>query len=188
MVEIVTHSGHQSAAANVSGTMTTEHSLSSSFFDDGRPQSDGGEEPQSMHRTTDDVRRLSFISFADVVNAEHAEATELTSSRDYFPVASFSSNSAIVPIQNRSPSPLRSPTSSHGFGTSPPTSISTSFKNLDFSPTRAGFSPGSPPLTSQRPSSPSSGNDLNIETMRQALRKTGSLEFPVSSPVGNEDA
>lgn len=191
MVEIVTHSAHQPAATNVSGNITTEHSLSSSFFEDGRLQSEDGEDATSTHKAPDpvDVRRLSFISFADVVNAEHAEANELATSRDCFPVASFSSNSA---VQNRSPSPLRSPTSSHGFGTSPPTSIAPSFKGLDFSPTRTGFMPGSPPLTSQRPASPTTGNELNVETMRQALRKTGSSDVitgrsRLPSPVGNED-
>jgi hypothetical protein len=106
---------------------------------------------------TADVRRLSFISFADVVNAEHAETNEGHTS---------------VPIRergiNRSPSPLRSP-SSHGFGTSPPTSIATSFTGLDMPPTRL------PTVNSaQSPVSSSFGGDLNVETMRQALRRTGS--------------
>jgi hypothetical protein len=64
---------------------------------------------------------------------------------------------------------LRSPSSSHGFGTSPPTSIATSFTGLDMPPTRL------PTVNSaQSPVSSSFGGDLNVETMRQALRRTGS--------------
>ncbi|KAJ6009769.1 hypothetical protein N7499_004831 [Penicillium canescens] len=152
-VEIVTHSLHQPA-----GVPSAEQSMSSSSID-AHHLSDM-EDISSSYGALDtaDVRRLSFISFADVVNAEHAETNEVHTS---------------VPIRergiNRSPSPLRSPSSSHGFGTSPPTSIATSFTGFDMPPTRL------PTVNSaQSPVSSSFGGDLNVETMRQALRRTGS--------------
>ena len=101
---------------------------------------------------TTDPRRLSFISFADVVQAEHAETD-----RD---ATQFISLSATA---NRSPSPMRSPASSHGFSASPPISGATSEKG-----------PGSPTALAA-PSPPlGSTGELQIETMRQALRRTGS--------------
>jgi hypothetical protein len=108
---------------------------------------------------TTDVRRLSFISFADVVNAEHAETNESH--------LGGVSRERLGDL-NHPPSPLRSPTSSHALSTSPPTSIETSFKGPDMSPTRF------PASSAQSPVSSSFGGDLNVETMRQALRKTGS--------------
>lgn len=101
---------------------------------------------------TTDPRRLSFISFADVIQAEQAETD-----RD---ATQFISLSATA---NRSPSPVRSPVSSHGFSASPPRSGATSERGPS-SPTVHGTH--SPPL--------GTSGELQIETMRQALRRTGS--------------
>ena len=72
---------------------------------------------------------------------------------------------------NRSPSPVRSPMSSHGMGPSPPTSGAPSMKGVDIASAKLARLPASP--TSGTHSPPLSG-ELQIETMRQALRKTGS--------------
>ena len=154
-VEIVTHSLHQPA-----GATSAEQSMSSSIDAHLLSQADTDELSSSYGALdTSDVRRLSFISFADVVNAEHAETNETHQggvSRER------------LGDSNHPPSPLRSPTSSHAMSTSPPTSIATSFKGPDMSPTQ-------PPASSaQSPISSSFGGDLNVETMRQALRRTGS--------------
>ncbi|CAL5866620.1 uncharacterized protein PFLUO_LOCUS829 [Penicillium psychrofluorescens] len=190
-VEIVTHSLHQSAVAGVIGASPMEQSLSSSVIDDhmvGTNHSDA-DEVSSAHGALDstDVRRLSFISFADVVNAEHAETGDTWASRDPSQHASAPGGPA-----NRSPSPLRSPASSHAMGTSPPTSIATSFKGTEMSPPPGARGAGSPFPPAQSPVSSSFGGELNIETMRQALRRTGSGELggvasQTASAVGNDE-
>jgi hypothetical protein len=125
---------------------------------------------------------LSFISFADVVHGEHEFGD---ARRDSTYVAGHPS---LAPA--RSPSPLRSPTSSAAPGTSPPTSVTASVKGFETSPHRAPRGAGSP-LPGQ--SSPlGGGNEINVETMRQALRKTGSGDLshfrsPPLSAVGNDD-
>lgn len=110
------------------------------------------------------MRRLSFISFADVVQAEHAETDRDAASQ-------FMSLSSTA---NRSPSPVRSPASSRAFSASPPASGATSEKGAPGSPT--GHGTQSPGL---------GGGELQIETMRQALRRTGSgdLSGGRSQPV-----
>lgn len=173
-VEIVTHSAHQPAAV----TITEAHHdqpTSPILSDDNLRHTTSGTESlmevpsasASNYANLDsvDVRRLSFISFADVVHAEHDIATG-DNRRDSAAIMSHPSFN--IP---RSPSPLRSPLSSTGAtGTSPPTSHETS------------------------PHRPAAGpvGDLNIETMRQALRKTGSGDLsgfrsPSVSATGNED-
>lgn len=177
-VEIVTHNLHQSAASGVSGSATADQSLSSSGIID-----HAGAPPPEMdaHGAVDvDVRRLSFISFADVVNAEHAETGEFAHGQNLSQGAMSSGNPMFTSFQNRSPSPLRSPTSSHGFGTSPPTSIATSFKGLEMSPNHGPRRAGSPFPLAQSPVSSHFGGDLTVETMRQALRRTGSGDLGVS--------
>ncbi|KAJ5624703.1 hypothetical protein N7510_001012 [Penicillium lagena] len=190
-VEIVTHSLHQSAVAGVIGASSMEQSLSSSVIDD-HIHSDA-DEVSSAHGALDstDVRRLSFISFADVVNAEHAETGDPWASRDPSQHTSGPAISTGGPA-NRSPSPLRSPASSHAMGTSPPTSITTSFKGTEMSPPHGARGAGSPFPTAQSPVSSSFGGELNIETMRQALRRTGSGELggvasQTASAVGNDE-
>ncbi|KAF3403786.1 hypothetical protein F1880_010236 [Penicillium rolfsii] len=194
-VEIITHSMHQSAAANVTGTSTAEHSLASSgFVDHTGFHSIEADEGSFSHAALDstDVRRLSFISFADVVNAEHAETGESMYSREPSQVGGSSSLPLGSGYHNRSPSPMRSPASSHGLGTSPPTSIATSFKGIELSPNNGTRAPGSPLPLAQSPVSSSFGGELNVETMRQALRRTGSGDLggfasQTASAIGNDE-
>jgi len=109
-----------------------------------------------------DVRRLSFISFKDIVHSEQQQrdASHLheVGSRD-------SLNFGVLPSaslpHDRAASPLRSPTSISGLTTPP------------------SYDTSSTPLSS--PSQQTLGlaqqqqhGDLTIETMRQALRKTAS--------------
>ncbi|KAF2634478.1 hypothetical protein P280DRAFT_239302 [Massarina eburnea CBS 473.64] len=162
-VEIIMHAGHQPAAAAVAGSVADSlHSPSLAHEDLVGSHSDLGESTTSANPNygsldTTDPRRLSFISFADVVQAEHAETD-----RD---AVQFMSLSSTV---DRSPSPVRSPASSRGFSASPPRSGAPSEKGV----LPVGMrSPGSP--TTHGTQSPQSG-DLQIETMRQALRRTGS--------------
>ncbi|KIX07165.1 uncharacterized protein Z518_01818 [Rhinocladiella mackenziei CBS 650.93] len=186
-VEIVTHATHQPAVVTITG-LGADQSMASSMQDEFPPA------PASVHRQdTDnastygpldstDVRRLSFISFADVVHGEQELGDVRRDS------AHLSGHPSLIPP--RSPSPIRSPTSSAAFGTSPPTSITASVKGFETSPNRAQRGAASP-LPGQ--SSPLTGaSEINIETMRQALRKTGSGDLshfrsaPVSA-VGNDD-
>lgn len=160
-VEIVMHSHHQPAAVTVTG-MGMEPVVGN-WADEliAHPDKDDAASNYGALDSTD-VRRLSFISFSDIVQSEHAEHA---GSRDSIYVAGLSTLSS---GHNRSPSPVRSPVSSQGFGTSPPTSKSGSVKGVELSP--RGKSLGSPILTH----APLNGGELTIETMSQALRRTGS--------------
>jgi hypothetical protein len=114
---------------------------------------------------------LSFISFADVVQAEHGSHSAVPGSRDSIHLVGLTSLPAAV---NRSPSPIRSPVSSQGPETSPPTSNPGSMKGIELSPPRRPL--GSPTsLNNLNVNLP--GSDLNIETMSQALRRTGSTDL-----------
>ncbi|KAI1468102.1 uncharacterized protein F4812DRAFT_390764 [Daldinia caldariorum] len=169
-VEIVTHNAHQPASVTVTGASQYETS-SNSWAEDLAAFSDK-EEAASNYGSLDsaDVRRLSFISFADVVQAEQVPPN---SSRDSMHLAGLTSiGSRGV---NRSPSPIRSPVSSQGPETSPPNSISGSIKGLSMSPVRKPL--GSPTSVEH---SLSVNGDLNIETMSQALRRTGSTDLSIA--------
>jgi hypothetical protein len=166
-VEIVMHAAHQPASMAVAGehqetTSGTLSPISTQEMHGISPLQDT-EETATGYGALDtaDIRRLSFISFADVVQSEHVEANNKESGLHM----SFSA-------ANRSPSPMRSPASSHGFGTSPPTSGTPSVQGMDLSgisnPLRL---PGSPVGHGQ---SPPTGGELMVETMRQAVRKTAS--------------
>lgn len=187
-VEIVTHATHQPAAVTITG-LGAEHSLASSMQEEFPPASaisafrqdaDNASNYGSLDST--DVRRLSFISFADVVHGEQEMGDVRRDS------AHLSGHPSLVPP--RSPSPVRSPTSSAAFGTSPPTSVTASVKGFETSPHRAPRGTGSP-LPGQ--SSPLGvGSEINVETMRQALRKTGSGDLShfrsaPTSAVGNDE-
>ena len=165
-VEIVTHTLHQPAALTVTGTPAGEMSMASSVMEEpglNREFEDSRSNVASME--AGDVRRLSFVSFADVVHGEHAaESADYNSIRD-------SAHLSNLHAAQRSPSPIRSPASSHALGTSPPTSISPSFKPIDSPPTNLGAQASSPVPHSH---SPPLGGELNVETMRQALQKTSS--------------
>lgn len=171
-VEIVTHATHQPAAVTITGA--GDQSWGESLHQDmshisHRQDTDNVSNYAALDNA--DVRRLSFISFADVVHAEHAEAVE---SGDQAPTRrdSFQVQSNLGSIA-RSPSPMRSPLSSPGHGTSPPSSVSPSVKGLE-----APASPGRRGLGSPIPGQMSTpGGELNIETMRQALRSPASGEL-----------
>ncbi|PWW72424.1 hypothetical protein C7212DRAFT_360483 [Tuber magnatum] len=132
-----------------------------------------------------DKRRLSFISFADVVQAEQAEHMEM-------PNSSLSSINNLSPLggspqlspadretgistinetlRHRSPSPIR-------LGSSPPGNSASGSVQRTFSRTSGASSPS-------RPNTSDLGMDrgeLTIETMRQALRKTGSGDLSGST-------
>lgn len=172
------HSAHQPAAAVVAGnTNDSVHSpsLASLAHEDlassSNDLSESAPNPSYGSVDTTDPRRLSFISFADVVQAELAETD-----RDAMQFMSLSST------VDRSPSPVRSPASSHGFSASPPRSGAASEKGAG---TR---SPGSP--TTHNTQNAPSGGDLQIETMRQVLRRTGSgdLSGARSQSLGTDEA
>ncbi|TGJ79070.1 hypothetical protein E0Z10_g9698 [Xylaria hypoxylon] len=170
-VEIVTHASHQPAAVTVAGASLYE-SISSSWTEDLTALSDR-EESASNYGSLDstDVRRLSFISFADVVQAEQGPPGLGTGSRDSMHLAGLTSL-AYMGV-NRSPSPIRSPVSSQAPETSPPNSKSGSVKGFSLSPTRKPL--GSP--TSTEYNLGLNTSELSIETMSQALRRTGSTDL-----------
>lgn len=165
-VEIVMRTAHQPAGASVA-SLGHNDSMASSYIEDFGVHPDK-EDAIPIYASTgsSDVRRLSFISFADVVQSEHADY----SGRDN---STHSVGLTSLPSEHQSPSPVRSPGSSQGFEISPPTSKSASIKGHEVSPTR-----GSRPMGSPTPSIPSIANqsvgELTIETMSQALRKSGS--------------
>lgn len=133
-----------------------------------------------------DVRRLSFISFADVVQSEHqAPPTSSISevgNRDSLHISGLPSSYK----QDRATSPLRhpprSPTSTSGGVTTPPLGVSVLSTNQEESPGRS--------IGMTSPVSPHS--ELTIETMRQAVRKTASGDLSggrsaLASPVSDEN-
>ncbi|KAG9239610.1 hypothetical protein BJ875DRAFT_84659 [Amylocarpus encephaloides] len=170
-VEIVMHSSHQPAAVTVTGVSGSD-STSGHWADElgSHPDKDDSASNYGSLDNTD-IRRLSFISFSDIVQSEHAEHA---GNRDSIYVAGLSSLSGGV---NRSPSPVRSPVSSQGFGTSPPTSKSASVQGVDMSPRAKAL--GSPISTHP----PINNGELQIETMSQALRRTRSGDLSPLSPV-----
>ena len=159
-VEIVMHSAHQPAAVTVTGATPEPSGVwgeeSTNHLED--------EHAPANYAALDgaDIRRLSFISFQDIVQAEHAEQG---GNRDSIYVAGLSSLSS---PHNRSPSPIRSPISSPGRDTPPPSSQSASVGGL--SPQIRPF--GSPVHSSHQ--APATSGELTIETMTQALRRTAS--------------
>ncbi|KPM34223.1 hypothetical protein AK830_g12347 [Neonectria ditissima] len=171
-VEIVTHSSHQPAAVTINqGDQTSSEWAAelASFADRDVGLTDNASNYGSLDSS--DVRRLSFISFADVVQAEHGSHSAVPGSRDSIHMAGLTSFPAAL---NRSPSPIRSPVSSQGPETSPPTSNPGSMKGLELSPPRKPL--GSPTSMTHLNISVPAG-DLNIETMSQALRRTGSTDL-----------
>lgn len=181
-VEIVTHNSHQPAAVTVTGTSPpgvgtpAEQPPNPDWTEElhtfANRESAVAPDNASNYGSLDsaDVRRLSFISFADVVQSEHTSVPGASGSRDNIHMAGLTS----LPSAglNRSPSPIRSPVSSPGIGSSPPTSNPGSIKGLEISPARKPL--GSPGSGSNL--APTSG-DLNIETMSQALRRTTSSDL-----------
>ncbi|CZT05166.1 uncharacterized protein RAG0_11374 [Rhynchosporium agropyri] len=166
-VEIMMHSSHQSAAINVTGMGHLEATAGSTAWADDLVAHPDKDEAASNYGALDstDIRRLSFVSFSDIVQSEHAEHAH---SRDSIYVPGLSSLSS---GHNRSPSPIRSPVSSQVFSASPPTSQSASVQGFDMSP--KGRPLGSPASTHV----PLTGGELTIETMTQAVNRTGSGEL-----------
>jgi hypothetical protein len=118
-----------------------------------------------------DIRRLSFISFADVVQAEQLEHAESVMEPIALPTSSQTSTPADAAISTidetlrRSPSPIR-------LGSSPPRSIP-----IGGSVQRSGSGRNTGANSPPRLNAGDFGLDpaeLTVETMRQALRKTGS--------------
>lgn len=178
-VEIVMHSSHQPAAISVTGLGGSEHHVGQ--MTDELVAHPEKEDTASNYGALDsaDIRRLSFISFQDIVQSEHMEHA---GSRDSLYIAGLSSISS---GGHRSPSPVRSPVSSPGLGTSPPTSKSASVKGVELSPRTKALA--GPALAQTN----SSGGELTIETMSQALRRTGSGDLsgfrsPLASPSSPE--
>jgi hypothetical protein len=198
-VEIVTATSHQPAAISLESSIAgdtsssyghhmpsllhrasegSEHAASSGFLptptnpEDDSANSYGALDPN-------DVRRLSFISFADVVNSEHAHPAttgDIAGSRDNLHISSLPST-----VQDRTTSPLRSPqspSSTYSSGViTPPLTLGYSNQTLtaDQSPVRIG-SPSGPTSTTH--------GELTIETMRQALRKTASGDLSGARSAG----
>lgn len=179
-VEIVTHAAHQPASVTVSSSIHAESALSSPYPDEAPPilPVDSIEDGASTYGALDsaDVRRLSFISFADVVHAEQAADGSM---RDSLLLSGASSMASPI-LGGRSPSPIRSPIS-------PPLSASASgsenFKGLGLE-SSPGRKAGSPKSSAVGASSPTVTGELAIETMRQALRKTESGDVGARASFG----
>jgi hypothetical protein len=190
-VEIVTHAQHQPAsvavpgAAPISSSQPSYEQLAASWAEELGALGDRDPDSISNYAALDatDIRRLSFISFADVVQAEHTGGP--AASRESIHVAGLTSLSA-----NRSPSPVLSPMSSpEALGTSPPTSNPGSIKGVELSPGRKAVGGAGSPISIST-HHPVSNGEINIETMSQALRRTASKDFgavrsfPVSPTEG----
>lgn len=217
-VEIVTATSHQPAAVSLDNSSTADvSSLHAQLPASLVHQASEGSEPASLNAASSgflppptateddstsnygaldptDVRRLSFISFADVVQSEHVHPTtgDIAGSRDSLHIASLPSA-----MHDRAASPLhspRSPSSTYSGGgvVTPPHPLSQSNQsppNIDQSPVR------SMPIGSPSAGPPGAHGELTIETMRQAVRKTASGDLsgarsaglsPVTSNVGDD--
>ncbi|CAK7567994.1 MAG: hypothetical protein SEPTF4163_005972 [Sporothrix epigloea] len=204
-VEIITHTHHQPAALAVagmaggggvnssaaSGTFAWGEDMASSFTTD---KDDSASNYGSFDTT--DVRRLSFISFADVVQAEqqhqqhqqHQQSATGPSSLAGLASLAASGTGGGVGAK-RSPSPIRSPVRK-----------SVSVKNLELSPQHSSRTLGSPTrspkiaaIGMQGTSSLSqvgstSGSEISVETMSQALRRTCSSDFGVAGSTPQSPA
>lgn len=191
-VEIVTHSAHHAFPATVSASMADSVYSPSLAPEDsavsGHTSITEATEVATNYGSldTEDVKRLSFVSFADVVQAEHVENDRET----FGPAEGIQFMSLNSTSANRSPSPVRSPLSSQGMTASPPTSGAPSEKGVEHTRTR---SPGSPSTSHVAHNAPLNEElPLQVETMQQAMRKPGTAGAspPHSqplSPVSIED-
>ena len=211
-VEIITHTSHQPASVNVTGLSPyAEPSWADELAAFSSATTTTAAETASNYGSFDttDVRRLSFISFADVVQSEHGGFSPGSPSRDSIHLAGLTSfasaNTNTTTNRNRSPSPIRSPVSSAGGGggpggVSPPLSKSGSVRGAGLeaaaaararasSPSGTGKSLGSPTSMmsmslSLSPAPNGGGGEIAIETMSQALRRTGSGDLSVGGGGG----
>ncbi|KAL5121582.1 hypothetical protein ACEQ8H_000654 [Pleosporales sp. CAS-2024a] len=183
-VEIVMHAAHLPASTAVAGGMAESVYAASLAYDDVMASShaDANEHtPNYGSLDMTDPRRLSFISFADVVQAEQVEQDrEMAGSSEALQFQSLSSTASAV---KRSPSPVTSAASSRGM--SPATSGAASPRFASHGRTRSPGSPMSPIHGTGSPAVGSGEPPLQIETMRQALRKThsGDLSGHRSQPL-----
>lgn len=204
-VEIVTHTAHHPAADSVAhsvpSALQSESHLSLASHEPHHEsisaalQKDG-DDTASNYGTLDpnDVRRLSFISFADVVQAEHAESGAKDSTQ-HLPLSAptlgqshaqmSSSNRLFSPVGTIEPS--RSPYYSQVTTPPPFASGPGSVNGVEQNPVR-GAASSSPPIGSSH-----QHGDLAIQTMRQAVRKTASGDLSgagslPTSAVGSDDA
>lgn len=182
-IEIITNNIRSTSAADA----PSPQSLPSAWPGDTAVNSSYSGKACLLHGVSDttDLRRLSFISFADVVNAENAETEEHLSGSDSFQVGLTPGNTGMATLQNRSPSPLSSPTFSCGLSTSPPTSILASFKGLEASLSHRGVCDTVSPL-SLNPS-----GEISAEAKRKFLKdrrskEMSSLRSRASSTGGND--
>ena len=209
-VEIVMSSSHQPAASVLepSASQADLTSLHPPFSPLSQVRSEDSEPGSSMHQSgvlpptaeedgastygqldPNDVRRLSFISFADVVQSEHqiapaSAAASEAGNRDSLHISGLPASFS----QNRAGSPFRSPrstTSTTGGGvTTPPPGVNVISSNLEQSPPPSAVGVASPV---------SPHGELTIETMRQAVRKTASGDLGAGgrsagmSPVSDEN-
>ncbi|KAK4104653.1 hypothetical protein N658DRAFT_386807, partial [Parathielavia hyrcaniae] len=217
-VEIITHTSHQPASVAVAGGLSPHHHPHNhephqkpswadelaAFAAHRTPTtlSNANTDTASNYGSFDatDVRRLSFISFADVVQAEQHQQQQAGGggSRDSMHLAGLTSLAALNSNNNsnRSPSPIRSPVSSgYGYGVggggigggigvggaSPPTSKSGSVKGVEMSPGRKPLGSPTSMMSMQLPGGSGAASppvvvsgEIAIETMSQALRRTGS--------------
>jgi len=167
-VEIVMSSAHQPAAVNVTGNTTGVSEATGAPWSEDLVAHPDSEDAASNYGALDaaDVRRLSFISFADVVHAEQADHSSLRDS-----VLLSSAPSLASPGGARSPSPMRSPVS-------PVRGGSPSFRTAE--PSSPGMSP-----RLMYSHSPPAASELTIETLSQSIRKSGSRDLTVvkSAPM-----
>lgn len=188
-VEIVTSTSHQPAAASVLDGSTSQADLislnSPLRFEtpiDSEPASslqassvlqNLDDEVASSYGQLDpnDVRRLSFISFKDIVQSElQQQHLAEIGNRDSLHIGGHSFSSS---MNERATSPLRSPRSptssaaASGGVTTPPPGLNISYPLAEQSPGRIG-SPGS------MHGSAHGHGELTIETMSQSIRKTAS--------------
>lgn len=206
-VEIVMSTAHQPAAASVLDGSFADLSLLNSPL---RHEASLDSEPASSLQASsilpsleddvasnygqldpNDVRRLSFISFKDIVHSEHQQQQLAGSSlgevgnRDSLHIGGHSFSSS---INERAASPLRSPrspTSTHsltatsGGLATPPPGVNITNTLPEQSPVRFG-SPGSL-------HGPGPHGELTIETMRQSIRKTASGDLSNIRPREGSD-
>ncbi|EME46344.1 hypothetical protein DOTSEDRAFT_70366 [Dothistroma septosporum NZE10] len=214
-VEIVTSSTHQPASSVLEGSAS--HADLTQLHSPALPslrheKSEDSEPPSSMHASgivpsleddgasnygqldPNDVRRLSFISFKDIVQSEHQHMAQSSlgdiGSRDSLHIAN-----ALPPtsIQERAASPLRSPrspASTHSHTLS--AGVTTPPAGVNIHTAGGAVNPEQSPARSIGLGSPGSQHgELTIETMRQALRKTASSDLSGvrsagMSPVNDE--
>ncbi|GAB7341658.1 hypothetical protein MBLNU457_g0007t1 [Dothideomycetes sp. NU457] len=177
-VEIVTHAAHQPAAAalpdrgSFGAQSDSQLPLSHHSSQDEVPLTHHDEEETAASYGSlnpNDARRLSFISFADVVQAEHAEQESHLAHRS----SSIDQSRAQSPIKFQPPSPSRSPASSLTRNvTTPPAGIdAVSQQGFEVSPNR---SPSRSQVSNPMTIPGTQHGDLVMTTMSQALRSPAS--------------